>query len=452
MLISFVVSNFRSIKDMQEFSLLTSKIGQKEGFLNRNFMFCDGEKEPLGKLSGFYGANASGKSNFIKALNFMKHLVLTSHRNLKSKDLPYEPYVLDEEHMNTPSEFEVTFLNNSTKYIYGFSLNKERVIEEWAYFYPSGRKSLLFLREIGEDSQYNYHFGSLLKGQKSVIVQTTNKESLFLSKASDIEECPDHLKSIFSWFSDTLRILSMDIDPFTYAVEMWKTKEDCHKFILKLLSLADTGVKGVEIEERSVLDQIPELPFAKIQKLFQLCKEEFELDPNTDLNDKVTIVKAFHDFRKNNGLIESKAFQFTEESAGTKRFFGFSAILLDIISNERVIFIDEIESSMHPLLVVRFLESFLDLSQEKLCQLIFTTHNTHLLNSDVLLRDQIWFVEKDKEMASHIYSLLEYTPRKGEYLEKWYLLGKYGAIPFLQNFEDIEDHDSFYGECLDVES
>jgi AAA15 family ATPase/GTPase len=421
MLINFKVKNFRSIKDEQLLSMVASS--QKEFIDTHTFLPTlptISKNLSLVKTAVIYGANAAGKSNILKALDAMKKIVRDSATKYQRGDeIPVKPFLFDNE-VNQPTEFEINFIYDKVRYQYGFATTKERITEEWLIAYPKGNPQNWFAREYNEEiKEYQWQFGKKLTGQKQVWKDATRSNALFLSTAVSLNS--EQLKPVFDWFSNKLKFSSVDgWDPsFTMSKCL---DEKYKKNILIFLKTADMDIEDIEIElGKFDYSNLPDdIPIELKEKIAQ------------DLKGKELIkgVKFYH--LDNYG--KKVALDLKDESDGTQRLFSFIGPWIDSLENGNVLLIDELHDNFHPLMVKFLIEMFHNKEMNKSnAQLIFTTHETSVLNQDIFRRDQIWFCEKQNR-ATNLYPLTDFSPRKVvEDLEKGYLSGRYGALPFFQD-------------------
>lgn len=429
MLIDFSFKNFRSFRDEQVLSLVASK--GKE--LSHNVIELDGFKEiKLLPSVVLYGANASGKTTILDALNFCGKFIRTSATYGPEKRISAKPFMLDTISPSKPTEFEFTFIQENVRYQYGFAVNRKNVLKEWLISYPKGRARNLFQREYQEDTDKSiYKFSSFLKGEKEKLVEVTGPNSLFLSIGATFNN--QQLLKVYKWFSEKLYgTKARELDHRMFSNFM--TDNEYLAKVRELIKFADFGIVDISVVKQK-LDFDKELPedapeslinfMEALQNFVKDFSDETEGDPTT-LN--VNMVHVGED--------NPVPLPLEDESAGTQQYFALSFPILNALQNGHVLFVDELDSSLHPLLVRSIVNLFHNPSTNpKGAQLIFNTHDTTLLNLSLFRRDQIWFVEKDHSGSSHIYSLLEFSPRKDEALERGYLQGRYGAIPFLGNMD-----------------
>ena len=423
MLIEFSVSNFRSIAGVQQLSFSASSL--KEASQNQCFSPVgsgDVQKLTLLKSAVIYGANAAGKSNIIKALGAMRSVVLNSAKSGQRGDaLPLVPFKLDVERLNKPSEFELVFVAQGVRYQYGFSASVKRVHEEWLFAYPKGRPQKWFSRVWDDEvKEFDWDFGTSLSGEKQVWKNSTRDNALFLSTAVQLNS--EQLQPIFDWFKSGLHIIG--VNGLSPAFSAQYCHDGAQASVLDFLKASDLGIEGLEIEadpfdEANLPEDLP-------QGLREVISAEMK-------DKKVFEVKTLH--RTLQGM--PVPFELDDESTGSQKLFAFAGSWLDVLKMGSILVVDELHDNLHPKLVQYLVELFHNpKTNPKNAQLIFTTHETSILNQDVFRRDQIWFCEKDELQSTLLFPLTDFSPRKGrENLETAYLAGRYGAVPFIEEFE-----------------
>ena len=419
MLIEFTVTNFRSIKEPQTLSLAKAKGNELEQ-TNCFLPEAPGSIE-LVRSAAIYGANAAGKSNVIKALEAMNTIVLKSASSQEGDNIPVSPFLFDELSAEEPSEFEIIFISEGVRYQYGFTATSKNILEEWLIAYPKGRPQKWFNRAFDPETESQvFKFGDSLLGSKSVWQQATRSNALLLSTAIQLNS--EQLKPVYNWFRTQLRVASSgDWGPgFTASLCQ---KDDSKNKILSFLKSADFDIHDIQIDkEKFDPDSLPdEIPAEAREKIIK------ELE-GKDLLDIKTVHKT-----SNDNLV---SLDFDEESEGTKKFFSFAGPWLDTLQKGYILVIDELHDSLHPNMVKYLVDLFHHpKTNPNNAQLIFTTHETSILNQDVFRRDQIWFCEKNDEQATSLYPLTDFSPRKErENIELGYLSGRYGALPFIRSF------------------
>jgi len=417
MLIEFNVSNYRSFAEEQAFSTVAAQLTEEK----RNSFLSGIIKIPnILQSCVIYGANASGKSNFVKALDFMRDMVLDSAKESSEGDeIETVSFLLKSEQRGQPSTFEVVFIREEVRYQYGFSATKERVTHEWLFAYPEGRTQRWFEREYNpETNEENWYLNSVqLKGKLQNIRERTRKNVLFLSKA--VDDNYDKLKPVYLWFKETLKVLtSNDIFP-GYSIDACKDEEKKKK-IIQLLKAADIGIKDITLIRKPFSEH--ELPKGMPQEMKEDIAKKFK---GKEVLERI-------DFIHETESGENLPISLDDESDGTQKLFALAIPFIEIFENGSTVVIDELNNSLHPHIVRFLVEQFHNPDVNKNnAQLIFTTHDTTLLDSDVLRRDQVWFMEKDNAQSTQLYPLLNFSPRKNEALGKGYLNGRYGALPFV---------------------
>ncbi|MBC8394428.1 MAG: ATP-binding protein [Deltaproteobacteria bacterium] len=427
MLLEFRVKNFRSFKDAQVLSLIPSS----DTSLQENILSA-GDYNAL-KIVSLFGPNASGKSNLIKAVDFFVNLIKTSTSPLpeQGKRIRVHPFLLEKEASDIPSEFEAIFVYDKVRYQYGFSLTAERIIEEWLYAFPLGRSQVWFTRQYNKKTDsYDWKFGSNLKGGKSrhEIKSKTRDNALYLSVAAQWNN--EQLITVYEYVTNNIKTIfpNDDIRNITASLLLEAQDDDefkivVNKAIMTFLKKADIGIKNLNVK-REDIDKIKfEFPEEMPEEIRRKYRKNFEENPPL-------VINFVH---SGNNSKNEMVLPLNEESEGTKRLFELLGPLFQTLFLGYTVFIDELEASLHPLLMTELLKLCIRIPEAK-GQIVFTTHSTGLLRSDLFRRDQIWFTEKDNFGASKLYPLSDYKPRKDEAMEKGYLSGRYGAIPILEEF------------------
>lgn len=420
MLMEFRVENFRSLRSEQAITWETAPLGDANDPRPREVA---GSSKPFLPVMALYGANASGKSNVLAALAFMRECVLDSHNRWEPGAGIRRNAFAWGEHRNAPSLFEVTFLETGVKYNYGFSLNDAEVLEEWLYVWPHGKKVIWFERD-GK----TYKFGRQLDGPNETVQSITRPNSLFLSAAAQMNH--KQLSSIYLWFR---RIVECNVNnrmggyPGSGAYEQLLPLDCLFMFDLEFLN------PDIENPEKTIL---PLLQLADVGIVD--IKEEVDASPQPGKRKRVIILL------KHDSSAEDSWLELSEESHGTKTLFKLAAPLIRALGYGSLLLVDELEASLHPLLALKIIELFNNpQTNPHNAQLLFTTHDTNLLGTTlgdpVLRRDQIWFTQKDKSGATTLFPLTDFKPRNVENLERGYLQGRYGAIPFLGDFKHLPE-------------
>lgn len=421
MLIEFRVKNFRSIRDEQVLNLTASSgRNMKEGHV----FSADAPGSRLLTGVAIYGANASGKSNLLQALELMRHFVMKSAEGQAGDKIETDPFKLDQKLAGRPSSFEVHFIQEKVRYQYGFSVNRERVCEEWLLAYPHGKPQRWFERTWNDDTgEVEWEYGPNFKGERAKLSGMTRENALFLSLGAKFNH--PQLTPVFKWFREHLHGLmhSSDMGLVRYTAMRCEKDSGFREHIAQLLKVADVGIDGLKVDSRVFSeDELPaDMP------------DEIRKSILGDMRDrKVFDISTIHRTDSPAGEV---LFDMSDESDGTQRLFALAGPWLDVLEHGYTLFVDELDASMHPLLARKLVSLFHDPAiNTKGAQLVFTTHDTTLLDKSLFRGDQIMFTEKDEHGATRLYSLLEYRPRKSEALQKGYLAGRYGALPYLGDF------------------
>lgn len=431
MLIEFSIGNYRSFKDRVTLSFVSANTKARDANVNKNNTILVNDKLTLLTSLAIYGANASGKSNIVMALAFMRRFVLSSANESQADEpLAVEPFRLSTETENEPSFFELVFLLDGNQYRYGFEVSNTRVVSEWLFSFTSAKEATLFVREENTIKLSSRFFkeGKGLEGK-------TRPNALFLSVVSQFNG--EIAQSILKWFRRIGVVSGLD-DTLYRAFTIRQVIEGKHKDeIIQLVKNLDIGISEIE-GIRLDKNQVP-LPPNMPEELRNLLVNS--------LGDKdwLTVQTKHSKFDSKGRQVDLVSFDMDQnESHGTQKAFYLAGPIVNSLSQGRVLIIDEMEARLHPLLTQELIQLFNSLENNpKRAQLIFTTHDTNLLSNRLFRRDQIWFVEKDGFSASHLYSLAEIKINAGKVrndasFEDDYLQGRYGAVPFLGGIKTIE--------------
>lgn len=445
MLINFSVENFRSFGEEQTLNLVASRgqTGHEEHCVQ-----ISGTDHQVLKTGIIYGANASGKSNLVRAIDFaqdlilsgaslMKRIALNQFRFTKSKDLK-------------PSSFEFRFMVDNQIFVYGFDVTPDEVKTEWLSATNSRGKEIDVFNRHGE----NISFGDMKSfphadrtseaALKAIQLLGTRPNQLLLNKIVDL--APDRrgelLDRAVRWFSQCLVIVKPS-SSFAPMIDHLTEDQSFRLFAQEFLSNVSTGIDSLTIEENEIsADKLPKHIIESLQTLDDSESTTIFVSPGMNLYlapDNPSKV-----IRKNltaNHCITDDTFTlpFDQESDGTQRLLNLLPALYHLKNKNKVYVIDELDRSLHPLLSHALLEFFVDSCPGSCQQLIFTTHETHLLDLNLLRRDEIWFTEKDDQQQTQLYSLTDMKVRKDLRIEKSYLQGRFGGIPFIGGLEKLED-------------
>ena len=416
MLIQFSVANYRSIKEEATLSLVAGP-GREHRECNVRLPVMQGgvRSTPLLRSAAIYGANAAGKTNLIRALGAMREVVVDSSRT--DAELPVTPFLLNAEHNGQPTRFEVVCIVAGVRYQYGFSATQDAVVGEWLYAWPHGRPQLWFKRQCAENGAPAFQFGGKLLGDREVWRRATRDNALFLSTAATLNSTG--LRPLYDWFKKRLHVAGIGGWDSSYSAQC--AQGERKEAVVRFLQAADLAVSDLRVAERETTEDMisDELPSA--------MREEAE---RSLVGEKTHGVRLVHQ-APTGRLVE---LELNEESDGTQKMFALAGPWIDVLEKGHVVVVDELHDNLHPMLVRHLVERFHDKALDSDAQLVFSTHDTSILNQDVFRRDQIWFCERNARHETELVPLSDFRPRKGmENLERSYLAGRYGAVPFIRS-------------------
>lgn len=403
MLIQFSFKNFKSFRDEVTLDMTASSIKEYS-----DKIIEDNGNKYL-KITAIYGANASGKSNVIEAFSHMKNIIMNSFNSeAKWQNIPLKRFAFNEKSKNSESMFEVFFKNNNEVYQYGFELDSSKIREEWLYKKKSNKSEKFELLYARENDKFELSNGLKIYSE---MLNGISEKTLILSFLANIKI--EDIKNVYDWFKET-KVLNLG-DPFIDTIrssflpaELLKNNLEERDNFNKFLADIDVGIKDIKIEE--------------------------------EVTEEKKRYKAFS-MHLNNDTQKEEYLPLKEESDGTLKMISLYSDLKKCLNNGGTIFIDELDAKLHPLLSKYIVQIFHNKNTNpKDAQLIYTTHDVINLKKENFRRDEIWFVEKNKENVSELYSLVEYKVentkvRNDASYDKDYLLGKYGALPILKEFE-----------------
>lgn len=454
MLVGFSVSNYKSIKDTQKISFIASKVTR-----HKDHITIKNNKRIL-KSGLIFGANAGGKSNLVKAIRFSREIIING---LDKVNLNKSYFRIENEMYKAPGIFEYRILVDEVEYSYGLVISyADRIIlSEWLIrISPSGEETYIFNRNVGEDN-ISYAESDIAY----VDVEEESKMNFYLEGFSDNPSEPyrrktilcdialrtnakkgvfAEIKNVYEWFENIIILF-----PSSKYNGLNEVAADDNKKLLfsTLMSYFDTGIESVEGESQKmdfdkVLDSVPRAEAEKIK--IDISNAANESPIMFKVNEQVFILHkdeqgniVYDKLMLNHGNLEDM-FDYADESDGTKRLFDLIPLFYEN-RNVSLILIDEIDRSLHTNLIRKFLELFYELDVTRDCQLVATTHDSNLLDLELLRQDEIWFVERQKDHSSKVYSLNKYRERFDKRIDKEYLLGRYGAIPVFNDDFALED-------------
>lgn len=414
MLLEFSVSNHKSIRKRILFSALAGTDTSNEDLL------IDFHGLRVLKSAVVYGANGSGKSNFVDSISFVKNLVTNSITHQPGQGIRQLPHKL--ESLSTDSVYSIQFVTNDIRYVYSFTLNNLLVKEEYLYYFPNGRQTKIFER-TGE----SFVTGNKFRGKLSTCKDVLKPNRLLLSCAANFSSVAE-IEDAYKFFRDELVIYSPGngIDNWMdYSLHQINSNMAVKRSVIAFMQ----GL-GIDVKDISITIAKRQLPADEIV-LPDFLSDDFKKHILQETVNAITARMIYDCF--DTDLLQ-------EESTGVKKLFAFLCPLIDIMVKGKTLVCDEIENSLHESLVQGIIKLFMTANNNSYAQLLFTTHDTSLLDLDVFRRDQIWFTELDKsDRSTEIYSLAEIkNVRKDEKFGKGYISGRYGAIPMLNiNFADV---------------
>jgi uncharacterized protein len=418
MLIEFSVSNFRSIKDMQTLSFVATAMNEHED----THVFQANEKTRLLKSVGVYGANGSGKSNLVKALMAMLNFIKYSFKDEEVGGKVMETFLLDDESLDNDIFFQIMFILEGKRYRYGFTYRNNKVNSEWLFGHIRKNKGELFTRENREIDLNENSFEDATKLNVKNLEDEVIDNNLLLNLYAKFGGVIS--KSIKKYLEESY-IISLGVldNRFAKSSFQYLKDEEKKKGIIEFLNKADVGIKNILIEEKPIENNL---------------KETLK-NINENPDNIIDIVKIeVSSVRQKNNSEQTIDFPFEKnESEGTKRLLNFSGVITDSIQAGKILFLDEFDARLHPIITREIIKLF-NSKENKSAQLCFITHDTNLLDKDLLRRDQIYFTEKNLKSETSLYSLAEIKAvRNDASFEKDYIKGKYGAIPFVKNLNSI---------------
>lgn len=419
MLVEFTVGNFLSFKDKKTLSFKASSISELPGNV------VNVGKYKLLRSAVVYGANSSGKSNLINALDRMRDILLSSVKLNDNDPLDYSPFLLSRQVENVPTFFEIEFLHKDKKYRYGFEFNYTEIVNEWLFVKHGAKSEIVqFIRTsegIGVADVFEEG-----KGKEP----STNANRLFVSLVAQLGG--EISKSIIEWFRSYNVLSGIDHKDYDgFSMRMIRDNISGCKESLSFFKKLKLGFENVNVKEEEFIPS--KLPSDMPEKIKARLSKEL-------LGKTVVSINTIHNkYDKTGKIVDSVIFdKDSQESEGTKKIIDLSGPIFDTLISGKILIIDELDAKLHPLLTKQIITLFNDpVSNPNNAQLFFTTHDTNLLSSEIFRRDQIWFTEKDETEQTDLYSLVDFKlpdgskVRNDSNLERNYIRGRYGAIPFI---------------------
>ena len=437
MLIGFKFSNYRSFRDEAVLSMEATGLKTFRNILIEYTPAGKSVKNPMRLLpaAAIYGKNGGGKSNVIRAfwlaVQFIRSAQRTQH---ESAPIPVQPFLLDDVSSKKPTYFEFTYTDQGIKYIYGFAATKKHITKEYLYHAPKGQKSLVFFRE---GQKFDFPANDLKK-KRELIGETVASNQLYFAVACAMNE--QTCINAMHWFRECI-CFSRGYNDFPMQLLEYSGNPNMLKAISDYAKAADVGIRDMQFEIRNQefrnSDAFPsDIPEEIKGALIQFMQALSDVSPDSERKLQMGEVHAasYHQGLNQNGEPVLYQLQLSDESDGTRRLMSLAPDMENVLNNGGLLLIDELEKEMHPLLVEYIVAKFQNpLSNPNHAQIIFTTHNTELLNMELLRKDQLYFTDKSrKDGASSLYSISDLSTPTNENIRKGYLMGKYGAAPELE--------------------
>lgn len=454
MIVTFSVKNFRSIDDEQTLSMVASN--KLTGSHERHLVPIPGSKDFVLRTSVLYGANGAGKSNLFKALIFFVSLALETRG--KDKGMTRDPFKLKEV-VSPESTFDIQFIEDDQLYRYGLIFDDKKIVEEWLLLVNGKKEIPVYERFAAEDGRGTVQSKSAKRfGEKveALITVGAPKEQSFLASLHanlEIKDLPDSIRAAIKWFSGRLSLIRPDSNYLPLG-HLLSNNSGFKDFAGEFMKAASIGIDGFDVQKQEISEEQLKLMLRNhiFEKVIEDTSEVGRAIIVPVADDKEVLIEKAGEHHFYLLSIQSKHKQdeensvldldFSEESDGTKRLLNLLPALHQLHTNGGVFVIDEIERSMHPLLIYKFMQFFLSACAGEHRQLIITTHESNLLNQDLLRRDEIWFTEKDKKGRTNLYSLSDFQTRNDLKIDKHYLQGRFGAVPFLANIDRLMENEA----------
>jgi len=436
MLIEFTVANYRSFRNEATLSMVASPLTTGNGESDDRNLFVAPDDLSLLTSAAIYGANASGKSNLISAISFMIRFVKTSQEStervggIKTESFRFTPHA-----PNQPSFFEVLFIVEDQHYRYGFEVTTERVEAEWLHILPTTGKSNAHEESTDEYVLFDRNgdtitLGEGFEAEGRDLKNKTRSNALFLSVVAQFDGVV--AQKVLEWFRNCNALIGLsDHSSLPYTIRQMRDSEMKSK-IVEFVRRMDLGIEDIQL---STIKETPELPQGlreEVQQALSVLLDDSDLE-------RVSVQTAHRLYNDEGDLIGQDFFTMEKhESEGTQKLFAFSGPLLDTLEKGKILIVDELDARLHPLMTRQIIQLFNDPeTNPHHAQLVFSTQDTNQLDNRLLRRDQVWFIEKERQGASVLYSLVEFKERDNAVHDKDYVLGRYGAIPYLGDIRQV---------------
>lgn len=430
MLLEFKFQNFRSFRDETVLSLEATGLSAFKGSLIKY-----GTKNLLPGIA-IFGKNGGGKSNVIRAfwlaVQFIKNAQRTQHEN---SEIPVNPFALNDYSRNEPTAFEFVYTLDDILYVYGFSATKDKIVSEYLYHSPNGQRALVFSRDYQKFSFTN----KSEKARRTLISETVAENQLFFSVACTMNDS-DCIRAM-RWFREYVYFSRDYTDISTQIFENIDDKNIINA-ITSYAKNADIGILDMSFEYKSKDVSFPEdlpegIKSALMTLLANLSAGANESEAKLKMGE--IVATSFHQGIRKDGKNETYMLDVSDESDGTRKLMALAPAIETVLQKGGILMVDEIERELHPLLVKYIISKFQSKNTNKGgAQIVFTTHNTELMNLDIIRKDQLYFVDKDSnEGTSELYSISDFSTKTSENIRKGYIVGKYGATPDVE-IEEVE--------------
>lgn len=431
MLIEFKFGNYRSFRDEAVLSMEATGLGRlKSSLISYNSL-------NLLPAVAIYGKNGGGKSNVIRAfwlaVQFIKNAQRTQHEDA---EIPVRPFLLNDYSKDTPTFFEFTYVLDNVKYIYGFSATKEKVFSEYLYHAPKGQKATVFART---NQEFTF---TEEKAKRKLISEAVAPNQLFFSVACTMNDAA--CVSAMKWFREYV-FFSRDYTDIPKQLLSYSNDKNMLAAISDYAKAADLGIekmefefKDEEIDDLETITDMPENMKSALSAFMQTLKEN---SSSSEISLQKSEVKAtsYHKGVNKDGEKVSLALELSDESDGTRKLMSIAPAIESVLNKGGLVLVDELEKELHPMLVNYIVAKFQSKNANpNAAQIVFTTHNTELLNMELLRKDQLYFADKSrKDGASELYSISDFSTKTADNIRKGYLAGKYGATPDIE-IEEVE--------------
>lgn len=426
MLLSFRAGNHRSMRDEQQLRMSPVYDADRP----------EGTQLDAVPVVALFGANASGKSNVVDALRFMTRMVRASHRDAEpGGGIERYPFALDQDGLTDPSWYVVDLLLEGVRHTYGFSVDSERVVDEWLYSYPLGRKRKIFHRN-GDDFEYG---DGTPKRELDLIRTITEPNTLFISIAARSKQ--ELIQPVYAWFLGSVLIRAGGSRRYGVTPATVSLLEDPKRSpaVVDLLRAADLGIENAGVERVTVAeDYSPGLRRVRETRPRSVEGQEALFGDETSSRLRGAVREVARVWIEQRGRKGAVRLDLRDQSEGTRILLDYAGPVLRTLERGGLLVIDEVDASLHPRLTAHLIRLFQQPdTNSQGAQLLLTTHDASLLGrsagEDILKRDQVWFVEKDEHGETSLFPLSDFKPRQDENRERRYLGGSYGAVPFLND-------------------